>query len=386
MKRLYSLLLILFAGFAFAMTSDDFQKLYSTYNKDAETCYKIYKAYAEGDGVEKNESHARKWLLAAHACGKPGLQKEIAELPWRSAPPYKSERSIEITYPDDEKARQKGLKLLDFLVSKYGISNISGINISGIDKEKIISDGDLETVKKYIANGADLNVYHEYQNKKSHYSFSALSLACRNGDTRLAKLLIDHGADPCANSMLAMEHSLCSRSILKKINTPTRIKLSDKMLKFLIKNGLDLHMWTLYGASPAHLVAGLLDAVDNIPLLVKAGMDVNQRANRKEIIFSATPCPAGWSTYGGMKDEERALYLCLRRSSDGRFGVLEIHTAHLSIQALLKQGADALSPLPDGRPLYQYAEEMRTTHATLKPRIVDMLRKAHDKQSKTKAQ
>lgn len=81
MNRIALSISILFSGLAMAMTPQEFQKLYESKDKTAEVCYKLYKAYAEGDGVEADKSQARKWLLAAHGSGMAAAREEIANLP-----------------------------------------------------------------------------------------------------------------------------------------------------------------------------------------------------------------------------------------------------------------------------------------------------------------
>ena len=99
------------------MTEEEFEKLYKRLDKDADACYALYKAYRDGDGVEKNATRARKWLLGALALGKP-VQEEVATQPWRKKAKlpmrYKKKGS-------DEEIRANSQKICDMLhdTSKY---------------------------------------------------------------------------------------------------------------------------------------------------------------------------------------------------------------------------------------------------------------------------
>lgn len=306
MKSIIASFLLSVAGLALALTPEEFEELYNTPRKDGATCYKLYQAYAEGDGVDKDDVRARKWLLAAHQCGVEGTREELDKLPWRKALKFK--RSIKIAQVDDATARAKGEELVRFLMKKKD----TGSNISAKDLE--LSSSDNKLIRELIAAGADLNVVVlDGQAER----FTALSIACHHGHLPLAKLLIEHGADPCADSLLAME--LAHSSFIQiPMNTsiPDKVKRSTKsmirkdtnklktkptkptnfgpypprgaqdlrsiaVMEFLLKNGLEVNMWTNYGSSVACLLAQLND-VHAIMLFGKAGMDVNALQNAKE--------------------------------------------------------------------------------------------------------
>ena len=69
------LALLLSVSGVFGMTEAEFKALYERTDKDAEACYRLYEAYRDGDGVEKNADKARKWLMGAHQLGKPSTMK-----------------------------------------------------------------------------------------------------------------------------------------------------------------------------------------------------------------------------------------------------------------------------------------------------------------------
>lgn len=377
----YFLTVWMVIGLALGMSEDEFAQLYSRRDKDAEACYSLYKAYAEGDGVEQDASQARKWLLSAHMCGMTSARKEIGELPWRKA--AKLKKSITIAEVDDATARQKGEELVRFLKGKLNGNNGGG----GMRLQTILDKADVKTVKKLIAEGADLNV--AIYEGVGHTS--ALSLACQHADTALAKLLLDHGADPSANGQLALESCLHPTmtprdSMGKKLNLGTmkskgskkltQAELSLKMVGFLIKNGLDTHMWNNVGWAPVQIVAAANDAA-NLSQLIKAGMDVNQRSNPSECVAKSLP-PNRISylmTSGFVDLKERALYRAIRNYDDEM------------VEALVQAGADVAEPMGDGKTLLQEAEDLKDpeTNKAFQARrrnIINTLTKATQKATK----
>lgn len=309
MKKILAWLLLSIVSLAWALTPDEFEQLYNTPKKDGATCYKLYHAYAQGDGVDKDAARARKWLLAAHQCGVEGAREELDNLPWRKALKFK--RSIKIAKVDDATARAKGEELVRYLMKLSGPE--SGSSVSSKDLE--LSSADDKNIRQLIAAGADLNTVVS-DGKVGRYT--ALSLACRHGNLPLAKLLIEHGADPCADSLLAVEaaHSTYLALPLTAAAPPDKIKRSAKtmirsdvnnlktkpsksmnfgpypaktaqelrsiaVMEFLLKNGLEVNMWTNYGSSVAGMLAQFND-VHALMLFSKAGMDVNALQNAKE--------------------------------------------------------------------------------------------------------
>lgn len=279
--KMYLLILLGAMAQAFGMTPGEFAALYATPRKNADTCYKLYEAYRSGDGVPKNDSQARKWLLAAHSCGMISTRNEIASLPWRQ-----QKKKLVAADPGDDVARQKGEQLIRVLKDCYGHGG--GVAIASVPHP--LSKDEMKAVKRLVAEGADLNI--ALFDPKTLLLESALSLACQNGDLALADYLIDRGADPSANSNLALEASLSPDSSLglpagkgKPQRTP-QDKLSARMIGFLVHNGADLRMWTDSGWTTA-----MIPVFNNSPwglaLLVQAGADPNQRMNPHEYVAAA---------------------------------------------------------------------------------------------------
>ena len=314
MKALFAILMLL-VGVAQGLSEDEFALLYAAPEKSADTCYKLYQAYAQGSGVKRDETQARKWLLAAHNSGMLSTRAEIARLPWRK----KLGLPESVPEVDDATAAQKGEALLDLLLEWNGSNFGVGIATS----EKKLPEGHMKRVRELIAAGADLNLVRRNFPGATH---SALSLACFNGDLELARLLIEHGADPCANSLLALEYSLVpyvrpalevpplyadaeeGTSRLRKptgklyAHTPQQQR-SCRVVRFLLDHGLDAGMWTDYGWSVACLLvshSGLL-ALD---MLSEAGLDVDAPSAPRSVCrllcrasaWSTSPAEGGWRT------------------------------------------------------------------------------------------
>ncbi len=193
------------------MTPQEFRQLYESKDKAAEICYQLYQAYAKGDGVEADESQARKWLLAAHDSGMLSTRKEISTQPWRRKAKLKP--SIKIAEVSDEEARKLGEELVLFMLDKGG-RNLIGMNMLPENKP---SRELVAGVKQRIAAGADLNVCVTEQNDM--VAATALYLACKMGDEGLINMLLNHGADPNFHGSLA----------LTAFYMPTRPKMNSSM-------------------------------------------------------------------------------------------------------------------------------------------------------------
>lgn len=208
MKLFLSLLLTsMIWGVSSGMTEAEFKQLYEKADKDADTCYKLYKAYSEGDGVEKNDSQARKWILAAYSCGMTSTRREIAKLPWRNKPPFDTRKpTIQIEDPGDQVAHEKGVELVKLFYVWY-LGQRSHIGALTLAPHEIhLTKKELARVRQLIAEGADLNV--AYAEISSDSPRSALSIAVSAADFETAQLLIDHGADPSANDQAAIMTAL----------------------------------------------------------------------------------------------------------------------------------------------------------------------------------
>jgi len=281
--RILILAALFIAPVLFGMTPDEFKALYETTSKTADTCYRLYQAYKDGDGVEQSDTHARKWLLAAHASGMISTREEIAKLPWRSK--LKIKKAIKPTSVSDDEAQKLGQQVFDMLASAYETKpgNIA-LNTHG----KLLTKAKIRELRKLIQAGADLN----FIDSSDGYPRTALYLACKNMDLPTAKLLIESGADPSACNNIAMELSF-TIGIPISSDTPSKMRAEmkknmdkvdsagEKLFNFLIKNGADPGMWTNYGWSMPY-VAAFNRSVGGIQRLSNAGVDMDARQNPYE--------------------------------------------------------------------------------------------------------
>lgn len=349
---------MLAASFVAGITPDEFERLYSAPEKDAATCYELYRAFSQGDGVQRDDTQARKWLLAAYSSGMSGARREIATLPWRREKGILP--SIEVADVDDATAQQKGQELLDLLLAdveeKYGTQLL---HVKLERKPEVVA-----RVRELIAAGADLNMAAE----KGGALHTPLSIAVRFGDLKLAKLLIENGADPCAYSSLALLRCLVPyvRNALEeppsfadaeegemRLRKPTaqlhartpQQQLSLEILDFLIRHGLDTGMWTEYGWS---LAAQVIERHGLLALepLIAAGMDVNMPQRPEECVSSALPPDKlkHYVEYGYV--EERVSPIC--------FAVL--HLSDIAVEQFVRLGAD-ITRSSFGKSLLQLAHE-----------------------------
>lgn len=125
------------------------------------------------------------------------------------------------------------LVLLCFFVSTTGFANVNELNVeTSLENVSIkvssfchaIVKGDLETVKKMIALGEDVN-------KKSN-GLSPLMYAARYNKTDIAELLIEKGANlkaTCSKGYTAHKYALLS-------NADDAAKVIEKALKESKKN------------------------------------------------------------------------------------------------------------------------------------------------------
>ena len=144
---------------AHALTEAEFEALYKRTDKDADACYKLYQAYRDGDGVEKNETCARKWLLGAHMNGMP-VYNEIANLPWRKKAKLKPGRQLTPRFSQETiQEKNKELKMVaegdhpDLLK----IVNLDFNKISTKERARLYGDTSFKLARKLLSDGADPN-------------------------------------------------------------------------------------------------------------------------------------------------------------------------------------------------------------------------------------
>lgn len=116
---------------------------------------------------------------------------------------------------------------------------------------------DFDLTQRLIDRGANVNI-------RAFGDYTPLHRVAASGNLKLAKLLLDHGADPNANGSLG--------TVLQYI-----IQLSqpnEQMAKLLVENGAKLNQKSNLGNTVLHLAA-LKGSVDWTRILVKLGADVN---------------------------------------------------------------------------------------------------------------
>ena len=142
----------------------------------------------------------------------------------------------------------------NFLIDKGANVNAKN-NWGGTPLYVAISDFNL--MQRLIAKGAEVNV-------KAFVGITPLHQAASSGNLKVAKLLIDHGADLNARST--------DGTVLHQIINQ-KSKSNVEMAKLLLESGTKLQEFS-FGNTELHLAA-MKGLADLVPLLVKHGADVN---------------------------------------------------------------------------------------------------------------
>ena len=305
-------------------------------DKDAEACYRLYQAYRDGDGVQKDEAKARKWLLGARKLGKP-VYNEIATLPWRKQFKLKPGKKLTPKF-DEATIREKGQELYKVLKKTHpAIENLFG-------EERIKTQEKL--VRKLLAEGADPNYSEDERN------LLYLALDSNHTNIKIAKMLISAGADPESQHRAAWiaagfaadfeaQHSK-KEKIWHKNGDQKRVPFNT-IADFLIKNGADFTTHDSAGRAPLHAAVNCR-SVKMAELFCKAGADPNMKASKYEIAGPVSSKDYYYVIFR-IADEETPLFHA-------------IHNAHTEmVKCLLKHGADPTLSNGKGITPVQMAEQ-----------------------------
>ena len=299
---------------AHALTEAEFEALYKRTDKDADACYKLYQAYRDGDGVEKNETCARKWLLGAHLNGMP-VYNEIANLPWRKKAKLKPGRQLTPRF-SQETIREKNEEMK--LVAEgdhpelLEIVNIDLNKISTKNRAKLYGDTRYKLARKLLSDGADPNCPI-----KNGYSAMSRFMESDASYQKFGNMFLEAGGDLHSRDSAGIAIGL-------KYNGPDEdIKLNPKIKKrkleadkahaakvaYLLKNGMDVRMIDTTGATML-CIACMVGNSQTVELLCAAGADPNQKCSQYEIAF-----PAKTVTYRnsliGIVDGNTPLMFCI---------------------------------------------------------------------------
>ncbi|MBR5894193.1 MAG: hypothetical protein IKZ13_01475 [Akkermansia sp.] len=332
-----------------ALTEAEFEALYKRTDKDAEACYQLYQAYRDGDGVEKNETCARKWLLGAHRNGMP-VYNEIAKLPWRKKAKLKPGRQLTPRF-SEETIQKKSEELKQLVEGEHPellkIVNIDLTKISPKERAKAISETEYKQSRKLLSEGADPNA----QNKGGGSIVSRFMERGTNYE-KYARLFLEAGADLHAQDSSAIAAALkytgpSSDSKLTaqgKKNRQKAEKIQAAKVEYLLKNGMDVNMYDTSGATML-CIACMGGSPATIEALCKAGADPNQKCSKYEIAY-----PIKTVTYRntliGIIDGNTPLLYCITGSN------IQL------IQTLLRCGADPEQPNDKGLTPITYAKQL----------------------------
>ena len=336
---------------AHALTEAEFDALYKRTDKDADACYKLYQAYRDGDGVEKNETCARKWLLGAHLNGMP-VYNEIANLPWRKKAKLKPGRQLTPRF-SEETIREKNKELKKVAEGDHPdlleIVNLDFNKISAKERARLYGDTSFKLVRKLLSDGADPNAENKgggsvlacYMDKPENYE-------------KYARLFLEAGADLHARDSSAIA------TALTYIGPSSGIKLTAQGKKYrqkaekiqaakvahLLKNGMDVNMYDTTGATML-CIACMGGSPETIEALCKAGADPNQKCSKYEIAYPITTITYR-NTMIGIVDGNTPLLYCITSAK------IQL------VQTLLRCGADPEQTNDKGVKPLDYAKLMHS--------------------------
>lgn len=372
MNRFLVCMLSLTVCAAQALTESEFETLYKRTDKDGDACYQLYQAYRDGDGVEKNETCARKWLLGAHRHGMP-VYNEIAKLPWRKKAKLKPGRQLTPRFSKDT-IREKSEELKQLVEREHPelrkIINSDLTKLSPKERVKLFSETEYKQSRKLLAEGADPNA----QNKGGGAVVSRFMERAKDYD-KFARLFLEAGADLHAQDSSAIAVALACTGPLGDIKLSPQLKKKRQKAEktqaakvdFLLKNGMDVKMYDTSGATML-CIACIGGSPETIEQLCKAGADPNQKCSKYEIAY-----PIKTVTYRntiiGIVDGNTPLIFCITGSK------IEL------IQTLLRCGADPELPNDKGVTPLAYAKlllskETRPEYRAKIEKVIELLEDA----------
>jgi ankyrin repeat protein len=155
-------------------------------------------------------------------------------------------------------------------VANYLIDKGANVNardyfqMTPLHRASYVPSQDLALIQRLIDKGADVNAQGVNGNTPLHW-------AAHSGDLKVARLLIDHGADMNVEYSGALESSSISGTVLQ---VAINYGPNEEMAKFLVENGAKLNRKDSSGNTELHLAA-LKGYADLVRLLVKHGAEVN---------------------------------------------------------------------------------------------------------------
>lgn len=328
------LTLMLGVSGAFGMTEAEFKALYERTDKDAEACYRLYEAYRDGDGVEKNAAKARKWLLGAHRLGKP-VYNEIATQPWRKKASLKPGRKLTPKF-SEETIREKGKEIYQILQGMHPATQ----SMYGEERMKL----EEKMVRKLLTEGADPNYCQDERN--------LLCKALDQNHMKIAKMLIAAGADPevqhraawvAAEMAANFEERVSPKEKIWRQNGDRRRVPLKEIVDFLIRSGADFTVHDTAGRAPLH-TAVKSRSTKLVELFCKAGADPNMKGSIYEI--------------AGPVDKKAYYYQLFRINDEEAPLFYAIHCADVElVNCLLQHGASPTMPNGKGITPLQMAEK-----------------------------
>jgi ankyrin repeat protein/predicted methyltransferase len=155
----------------------------------------------------------------------------------------------------------KQVAVANFLIDKG--ANVSARDNEGMTPLHVASRGqgpnlDFDLMQRLITKGADVNA-------RLDRGFTSLHWVAISGDLKVARLLIDHGADPSAYDKGGYGTVL---------QIAINFGRSEEMAKLLVESGAKLNQKSSFGNSELHLAA-MKGYADLTRLLIKHGADVH---------------------------------------------------------------------------------------------------------------